>query len=106
MAVDLDAASIVDPLTPLVNNVDAKVVSSAGEVREGLKRQVTAPVRWDESMRTLRSENTEIFVEVGPGKVLSGLLRQIDRQAECLRVEDLASLSEVQARLGPAKAAS
>lgn len=106
LAVDLDAASIADPLTPLVNNVDAKVVSSASEVREGLKRQVTAPVRWDESMRTLRSENAGIFVEVGPGKVLSGLLRQIDRQAECLRVEDLATLSEVRARWGPAKAAS
>ena len=104
LAGDLDAASIADPLTPLVNNVLAKVVSSASEVREGLKRQVTAPVRWDESMRTLRRENVEIFVEVGPGRVLSGLLRQIDRQAECLRLEDLASWSEILARLGPAKA--
>jgi [acyl-carrier-protein] S-malonyltransferase len=70
-------------------------------VREGLKRQVTAPVRWEESMRRLRAEGVEMFVEVGPGKVLSGLLRQIDRAAECLRGEDVATLNEVVARLAP-----
>jgi [acyl-carrier-protein] S-malonyltransferase len=84
---------------PLVNNVDAKVVNSASLVREGLKRQVTAPVRWEESMRRLRREGVELFVEVGPGKVLTGLLRQIDRAAECLHVEDVSTLTEVVARL-------
>jgi [acyl-carrier-protein] S-malonyltransferase len=51
-------------------------------------------------MRVLRGEKVELFIEVGPGKVLSGLLRQIDPQAECLRVEDLATLNGVLARLG------
>ena len=71
---------------------------SGPAVRDGLKRQVTAPVRWEESMRRLRTEGVELFIEVGPGKVLWGLLRQIDRAAECLRVEDLATLNEVVAR--------
>ena len=101
LSVDLDAAHLEAPRVPLVNNVHAQVVTSASEVREGLKRQVTAPVRWEESMRRLRAEGVELFIEVGPGKVLSGLLRQIDRAATCLRVEDSATLSEVTARLMP-----
>ena len=101
---DLDLVEIRDPQIPLANNADAELVRSAAQVRQGLKRQVTAPVRWDQAMRVLRGENVEWFIEVGPGKVLSGLLRQIDRQAECLRVEDVATLDEVQARLGAANA--
>jgi [acyl-carrier-protein] S-malonyltransferase len=52
-------------------------------------------------MRCLRAEGVELFVEVGPGKVLSGLLRQIDRAAECWHVEDAATLNEVLAHLAP-----
>jgi [acyl-carrier-protein] S-malonyltransferase len=100
LAKDLDNVEISDPQTPLVNNADAELVRSAAQIRDGLKRQVTAPVRWEQAMRVLRAENVECFIEVGPGKVLSGLLRQIDRQAECLRVEDVPTLNEVVARLG------
>lgn len=102
LSVDLDATTVVDPQIPLVNNVEAQVVISASVVRDGLKRQVTSPVRWEESVRRLRAEGVDLFVEVGPGKVLSGLVRQIDRAAECLRVEDSATLDEVTARLTPA----
>ena len=98
LARHLDALEIADPQVPLVNNADACVVRSPAEVRDGLKRQVTAPVRWEQSMRLLRQERVELFIEVGPGKVLSGLMRQIDRQAECLHVEDVASLAEVMRR--------
>jgi [acyl-carrier-protein] S-malonyltransferase len=97
---DLDLVEIRDPQIPLANNADAELVRSAAQVRAGLKRQVTAPVRWDQAMRVLRGENVEWFIEVGPGKVLSGLLRQIAPQAECLRVEDVATLNEALARLG------
>ena len=96
---DLDVAEIADPQIPLANNVDAQVVRSAAAVRDGLKRQVTSPVRWEQSIRVLRAESVELFVEVGPGKVLTGLLRQVDRQAEGLHVEDVASLNEALARL-------
>lgn len=98
LSVDLDATHVDDPKVPLMNNVSAQVVNSASVVREGLKQQVTSPVRWEESIRRLRQEGVELFVEVGPGKVLSGLVRQIDRTAECLRVEDSATLAEVAAR--------
>jgi [acyl-carrier-protein] S-malonyltransferase len=97
---DLDGAAICDPKIPLVNNLDAELAYSADRVRVGLKRQVTAPVRWEQAMRVLRGQNVDCFIEVGPGKVLSGLLRQIDPQAECLRIEDRATLNEVLARLG------
>jgi len=100
LAKDLDGAAISDPRIPLANNVDAELVRSADRVLEGLKRQVTAPVRWEQAMRVLLRENVDCFIEVGPGKVLSGLLRQIDPQAECLRIEDRATLKEALARLG------
>jgi len=104
LAIDLDMAEIADPQVPLVNNADARIVRSAAEVRDGLKRQVTAPVRWEQSMRILLAKGATLFVEVGPGKVLSGLMRQIDRGVECLHVEDVATLNEVLARLGPVQA--
>jgi len=100
LAKDLDGAAISGPKIPLANNVDAELVGSADQVREGLKRQVTAPVRWEQAMRVLRGQNADCFIEVGPGRVLSGLLRQIDPQAECLRVEDRATLNDILERLG------
>lgn len=99
LARDLDAVEFAEPRTPLVTNADARVVRTAAAARDGLKRQVTAPVRWEESVRVLRSEGVAVFVEVGPGKVLSGLLRQIDREAESLRVDDLATLAEALGQL-------
>ena len=102
LSVDLDDTAVSDPQVPLVNNVSAQVVTSAAAIREGLKQQVTSPVRWEQSVRRMREEGIELFVEVGPGKVLSGLVRQIDRAAECLRVEDSATLNEVVARIGSA----
>jgi len=95
LAVDLDRLPIGEPAAPLVNNADAQIVHSPDAIRDGLKRQVTAPVRWAESMKRLLDEGVDLFVEVGPGKVLSGLMRQIDRNAKCLHVEDSASLGEV-----------
>jgi [acyl-carrier-protein] S-malonyltransferase len=94
LAVDLDSLDFSDLSVPLMNNVDARLISSSAGAREGLKRQVTAPVRWEQSMRALRVQGVDRFVEVGPGKVLTGLLRQIDPGATCLRVEDVSTLDE------------
>jgi len=101
LAVNLDAVTIHDPQVPLVNNADAAMVRSAEAVRDGLKRQVTSPVRWTDSMRVLRRQGVNLFIEAGPGKVLSGLMRQIDREASAWRAGDLASLDEAVGAMQP-----
>jgi [acyl-carrier-protein] S-malonyltransferase len=89
---DLRVASFGPLRIPLITNVDAEAVTSGDEEREALIRQVTAPVRWLDSVHEMIESGATIFVEVGPGKVLCGLLRQIDRSVRCLNVEDAASL--------------
>lgn len=79
---------------PLMTNVDAELIEAPEEARDALIRQVTAPVQWERSMRGLLAKGVTHFVEVGPGKVLSGLLRRIDRNAVCLNVEDSESLEK------------
>lgn len=78
---------------PLVTNVDADTIESGPEAREALVRQVTAAVRWEESVRALIDDGVNTFVEVGPGRVLTGLLRQIERSVAALNVEDEKSLA-------------
>ena len=99
LAADLDQAAMRDPQVPVVRNADATIAFSASEVREGLKRQVVAPVRWTDSMRALRARGVELFVEAGPGKVLSGLLRQIDPAARAFQAGNLASVNDSLAAL-------
>ena len=84
---------------PLVTNVDADVIETPQAARAALLRQVPAPVRWEESMRKLIELGCDCFIEVGPGKVLAGLLRQIDRSVRALSVEDPASLEKTLAAL-------
>ena len=92
LAADLERIEFDDLTTPLVTNVDAKVVKSGAEARDALVRQVSRPVRWLESVEFLISEGVQSFIEIGPGKVLSGLVRQIDRNLRCVNIEDDASL--------------
>jgi [acyl-carrier-protein] S-malonyltransferase len=94
LAADLKAATFHPMRVPLVTNVDAEVIDSAEKAREALVRQVTGAVQWEKSMRALIAAGVETFVEVGPGKVLCGLMRQIDRSQTCLNVEDPASLEK------------
>ena len=91
----LDAIDFRDPAVPLVNNFAAEVVQSAGAVREGLKQQMPNPVRWEETIRRLRSLGVDRFIEVGPGRVLTGLMRGIDRSLNTSNVEDLKSLRKL-----------
>ena len=84
---------------PIVTNVDASVIMRGSEARDALLRQVASPVRWSDSIGRLIEEGVTRFVEVGPGKVLSGLVRQISRQSQLLNVEDVESLSEAVAVL-------
>ena len=79
LAADLAAVPFRDLQIPLVNNFAAKEVRSVAEARQGLIDQVPNPVRWEESIRYLAAQGVGRFIEVGPGRVLTGLLRNIDR---------------------------
>jgi len=75
------------PKIPVISNVDAQAHDDPDEIRQLLIRQVLQPVRWEESMRQLLADGFDSFYEVGPGRVLRGLLRRIDRKASCQSVE-------------------
>jgi [acyl-carrier-protein] S-malonyltransferase len=90
----LKKIDVRDPRFAIVSNVTADVTRRGGRERDLLIEQVTAPVRWVDSMRNMVDAGASTFVEVGPGKVLSGLLRQIDRALKCVNVEDSASLDK------------
>lgn len=92
LAVVLGSLQLVPPRFPVVCNVYARPVEDPESAREALVRQVTGSVRWSQSMQGLIAHGVHTFVEVGPGKVLCGLMRQIDRSKKCLNVEDEASL--------------
>jgi [acyl-carrier-protein] S-malonyltransferase len=94
LAIDLKALGFQKPAVPIVCNVDAAAVEDADPAREALIRQVTGAVKWDPSVRLLIAKGIQTFVEVGPGKVLSGLMRQIDRSKTSLNVSDEASLQK------------
>lgn len=89
---------------PLVTNVDADTENSGEEARDALARQVSMPVRWEESIRLLIEEGVNTFVEVGPGRVLVGLLRQIERSVTALNVEDEKSLNTTIDKIAQARA--
>ena len=95
----LQATELGAPKVPVAVNVDAVMVAESAALREALIRQVTGAVRWVESVRLLIAQAPTAFVEVGPGKVLSGLMRQIDRSQTCTNVEDTASLEKALAAL-------
>jgi len=84
---------------PLVTNVDARIIRSGGEARDALVRQVASPVRWSESVKLLLDEGVTRFIEIGPGKVLSGLVKQMSREVQLLNIEDAQSLDQAVAAL-------
>jgi len=102
LAADLAALTFHDPTVPVLSNVDAVLVTTAEQARDTLIRQVTGAVRWDASIRALAALGAKQFIEIGPGKVLCGLLKQIDRIFNCVNVEDEASLQKALNHISPA----
>ena len=100
LAADLEGIGFKNLDVPLVTNVDAAIIRKGAAARDALVRQVSSPVRWLESVELLIKEGVDTFVEVGPGKVLTGLMRQISREVKCFNVEDAASLKSAAANLG------
>ncbi|MGH9329888.1 MAG: ACP S-malonyltransferase [Vicinamibacterales bacterium] len=95
LAPELRALTSSNPRVPVVANVDAQPKRTAAEATEALVRQVSSPVRWEEVVRRLASSGVRTYVEVGPGAVLAGLVRKIDRDARVVSVEDERGLSEL-----------
>lgn len=95
----LEALAINGLAVPLYRNVDAAPVTAAEEVRDGLVRQVDAPVLWAETIRRMRDDGFKVFVEIGTGSVLSGLVRRIDRDAVCYQAGTVESIEQVIAEL-------
>lgn len=91
LAEALASVPIQKPRIPVVSNVDASVHWEPDEIRQLLVRQVVNPVRWEDSIRWLLANGVTEFTEVGPGKVLAGLLKRIDRKAKCENVNEALS---------------
>jgi [acyl-carrier-protein] S-malonyltransferase len=89
---DLQEINFEDLRFPVIENVSAEANTKGDRAREALITQVSAPVRWADSIENLIAEGVETFVEVGAGKILAGLVRQINRDVRCLSVEDSGSL--------------
>ncbi|HEY9231542.1 MAG TPA: ACP S-malonyltransferase [Blastocatellia bacterium] len=96
----LGDTAFADLNVPLITNVDAAIITSGEQARAALVRQVASPVRWSESVKRLLDAGVTRFVELGPGKVLSGLIKQMQPEAQILNVEDAPSLEATAASVG------
>ena len=106
VAAFLSTIALSEPKIPVAANVTGALVTTAEAAREALIQQVTGTVNWAGCIQALVVGGSEIFIEAGPGKVLTGLLRQIDRSLKCLNVEDPASLEKTLAELAAELGAS
>jgi len=94
LAKQLESVTFTDPIFPIAANVDARLLTRGTEIRDALIRQVTGAVRWVECIQLLAASGATDYIEVGPGKVLTGLNRQIDRALATTNIEDPASLEK------------
>jgi len=103
LSCDLDQVEFKDLKFPIVTNVDARIIHKGNDARDALKRQVTRPVLWYRSMEMLNKEEVGLFVELGAGKVISGLAKRISRSwtssPTLLNIEDSATLEKVREAL-------
>jgi len=97
---ELENITFSDFKTPLVANTTAQVVKSPSEIRETLVKQVSSPVLWEDSMRLMIDQGVDTFVEIGPGKVLSGFVKKINKEVRSLNIEDLDSLARTLGEIG------
>ena len=100
LAKDLDTITLRELRIPIVNNADARFLRAASALRPSLVRQISAPLYWEDSIAAMTKEGFDTFIEVGPGKVLSGLVKRIAKDAVIRNVEDRKSLQETLSALG------
>jgi [acyl-carrier-protein] S-malonyltransferase len=97
LAIELEKVQLYNIKIPLITNVTADYVNSEDEIKDLLIRQVSSPVRWEDSIKKMINDGVDTFVEIGPGKVLSGFIKKIDRKLKCLNVENIDSLEKTAA---------
>ena len=95
LAGEMEGLAFTDPRIPMVSNASGELVESADAVRQALIDQIASAVQWVRCVETLRANGVTRFVEVGPGRVLSGLVRRIDRESETVAVDSVAKLGEL-----------
>jgi len=100
LAQDLDKITINDLRIPIVNNAEAKFIRTAAELRPSLLKQISSPLYWEDSINAMTAAGFDTFIEIGPGKVLSGLVKRIAKDAKILNVEDLKSMNDTLSALG------
>ncbi len=100
LAQELNGVTISDLRIPIVNNADAKFMRAAAELKDSLVRQISSPLYWEDSIRNMVAEGYDTFIEIGPGKVLTGLVKRIAKEARVLNVEDQKSMQEALAAVG------
>jgi [acyl-carrier-protein] S-malonyltransferase len=96
---ELEDTNFYDLSFPIINNIEAKSITKGSEARESLVKQVCSPVRWCETMQSIVDHEIEAVVELGAGKVLSGLMKRFDKNIKCYQVSDRESLSQTLAAL-------
>jgi [acyl-carrier-protein] S-malonyltransferase len=95
----LNTAAFRDPVIPVVNNADALFLTDAESIKSSLVRQLNSPLLWEDSVKAMVEAGVDTFVEVGPGKVLSGLIKRISPSVNAFHVEDMKSLDDTMTRL-------
>jgi [acyl-carrier-protein] S-malonyltransferase len=104
LAPELAAIAVHDPAVPVYVNVDARSVGTGAEARDALVRQVSRAVRWDESVAAMVRDGVSLFVEVGPGKVLTGMVTRITKDAKAISVQSPDDFEAARAAIGEARA--
>ncbi|MEK6697785.1 MAG: ACP S-malonyltransferase [Nitrospirota bacterium] len=100
LAKELEKITIRDLRIPIVNNAEAKFLRSPGELRSSLVKQISSPLFWEDSINAMAAEGFDTFIEIGPGKVLSGLVKRIAKNAKVLSVEDVKSMNDTLSSIG------
>jgi len=100
MNTELDNTRFAVPLIPVIQNATADFAAVPTLIRDNLKKQICSPVRWTETVQRLNAEHCDTMIECGPGKVLSGLSRRIERSIQTSAISDRASVTDTLNRLG------
>ena len=94
LAKELESVEVHDMNVPIITNVNAEYISDKSEIKDLLIKQVSNSVLWEDSIRRMIADGVDTFIEIGPGKTLSGFMKKIDKEMRVFNVEDIASLEK------------